>query len=186
MLPPFLRRHRCREDKRKQLNSPLQKIQDSIDAEKHRLDCIRDQLESDPDIALRSLLSDTGGDLSYFNAIKNEEDPQGHSEAFLRRHGKLIDFTCPKEKRPPKDCMWVGLHNKQKYRCHNNSLVCDGKELHHCVYHTKWCINKENHPDVPVKILCPNESALCNECFVVRYGHAPKHLARIPGTKKVR
>ena len=109
MLPPFLRkqRRRRREDKHKQLNSPLQKIQDSIDVEKQRLDCIRKQLESDPDTALRSLLSDTGGDLSYFNAIKNEEDPQGHSEAFLRRHGKLLDFTCPKEARPPKVCIWV-------------------------------------------------------------------------------
>mmetsp|Transcript_17854 Transcript_17854/g.35866 ORF Transcript_17854/g.35866 Transcript_17854/m.35866 type:complete len:204 (+) Transcript_17854:250-861(+) len=186
ILPPFLRRETISRRRNDHLSSPLQEIQHSLQAERSRLDSIKKKLDSeDYDGALRHLLSDTSADLHYFNAVKNQEDPR-HSEAFRERHGKLIDFTYPRDKIPPKDCIWIGLgYRNKKYRCHNKSIICDGKELHFCPYHVKFCSNSTNHPDVPVKINCPNESALCNECFVLRYGHAPKQLRRIPGTKKI-
>mmetsp|Transcript_14277 Transcript_14277/g.20273 ORF Transcript_14277/g.20273 Transcript_14277/m.20273 type:complete len:191 (-) Transcript_14277:108-680(-) len=168
------------------LSSPLQEIQASIEKERIRLNDIKKKLDSeDYDGALHNLLSDTSADLHYFNAVKSEKDPH-HSAAFQQRHGKLIDFTCPKEKILAKDCIWIGRgYRNKRYRCHNKSIVCDGKELHLCPYHVVWCTNTSSHPDIPVKINCPNESALCNECFVLRYGHAPKQLRRIPGTRKM-
>ena len=190
MLPPFLHRETSISSRRrndKMISSPLQEIQDSIQAERNRLDSIKKQLAAeDYGGALRSLMRDTSEDLHYFNAVKNKADPR-HSKAFRERHGMLIDFTYPKDKIPPKDCIWIGLHGyrNKKYRCHNKSLVCDGKELSFCSYHATWCINKSNHLDVPVKITCPNEAALCNECFACRHGHAPKQLRRIPGTRKI-
>jgi len=185
ILPPLFLRRETSDN----IPSPLKEIHESIKAEKSRLDSIKKQLDNeDYDAALRSLLSDTTADLHYFNAVKKEADPGGHNQAFLERHGKLIDFTHnQKDKRPPKDCIWIGLHGyrNKKYRCHNKSIVCDGKELNFCVYHAKFCINTSNHPDVPVKITCANEAAVCNECFVLQYGHAPKELTRIPGTRKM-
>ncbi len=185
ILPQFRNRSRRRKDG---LSSPRQEIQASIQKERVRLDDIKKKLDSeDYDGALRNLLSDTSVecDLHYFNAVKNEKDPH-HSAAFQERHGKLIDFTYPKEKIPPKDCIWIGRgYRNKRYRCHNKSIVCDGKEMHLCPYHMVWCVNTSSHPDIPVKINCPNESALCNECFVLKYGHAPKQLRRIPGTKKL-
>ena len=187
ILPQFLRREtKSRQRKEHKLSSPLQEIQDSIKTERNRLDSIKLQLDSDDyDGALHNLLNDTSQDLFYFNAVKNKIDPN-HEAAFQVRHGKLIDFQYPREQIPPKDCIWVGRGYRNKmYRCHNKSIVCDGKETHLCPYHMKWCIDTSNHPDVPVKISCPNKQAFCVECFVVRFGYAPKQLRRIPGTKKI-
>lgn len=185
LLPRFLRRGETSRQ-RKDMSSPLLEIQASIQEERSRLDSIKKKLDSeDYDGALDDLLSDTSEDLHYYNAVKSQKDPHHHS-AFQKRHGKLIDFTYPKEKIPPKDCIWIGHGYRNKmYRCHNKSIICDGTEKHLCPYHVKWCINTSNHPDVPVKINCPNEAALCNECFVVSFGRAPKQLRRIPGTKKI-
>jgi len=186
ILAPFAFRKEPSSSRRRE-SSPLQEIHESINAEKIRLSSIKKQLDNaDYDAALRSLLSDTNADLHYFNAVKNEADPRSHNLAFLERHGKLIDFTHePNVKNPPKDCVWIGLHGyrNKTYRCHNKSIVCDGKELNFCAYHAKFCINTSNHP-VPAKISHANEAALCNECFVLQYGHAPKVLSRIPGTRK--
>ena len=189
ILPQFLRREtKSRQRKEHKLSSPLQEVKDSIDAERGRLDVIKRQLDSDDyDGALQNLLSDSSEDLFYFNAVKNKSDPN-HAAAFQVRHGNLIDFQYPRDQIPPKDCIWVGRGYRNKmYRCHNKSIVCDGKETDLCLcpYHMKWCINTSNHPDVPVKINCPNESAFCNECYVVKFGYAPKQLRRIPGTKKI-
>ena len=194
-LQPLRNRSRRKKDN---LSSPLQAIQDSIQKERIRLDDIKKKLDSeDYDGALRNLLSDADADLHHFmrlkalerggggDGVKSQKDPH-HSVAFQERHGKLIDFTYPKEKIPARDCIWIGRgYRNKRYRCHNKSIVCDGKELYLCPYHHIWCINTKCHPDIPVRINCPNESALCNECFVLRYGHAPKQLRRIPGTRKM-
>jgi hypothetical protein len=200
-LPAFLRRlrngrngdnNKKKKKQRKQnmsssISSPIQEIQDSIRAERSRLDYIKQQLdENDFDCAFRNLLNDSSADLHYFNSVKSELDPRRHDAALSQRHGKLIDFTVPKDMLPPKDCCWVGQgYRHKRYRCHNPSLVKNGKEMSVCSYHAKFCINDKSHPDVPVKISCPNEKALCNECFVLTYGHPPKPLKRIPGTRKI-
>ena len=187
-LPGFLqRRFRRGGNKKKKMSSissPIQEIQDSIRAERSRLDFIKQQLDDrDFDGAFRSLLNDSPADLHYFNAVKSEVDPR-HEAAFSQRHGNLIDFTHPRDMLPPKDCCWIGYgYRNKRYRCHNPSLVCNGKEMSVCSYHAKFCI--KGHLDVPVKISCPNEKALCNECFVLTYGHPPKALKRIPGTRKI-
>ncbi len=198
-LPAFLRfsnrrdgdNNKKKKKKRKQkisssISSPIQEIQDSIIAERNRLDYIKQQIDDhDFDGAFRSLLSDSSADLHYFNGVKSEVDPM-HEAAFSQQHGNLIDFTVPRDTLPPKDCCWVGQgYRNKRYRCHNPSLVKNGKEMSVCSYHAKFCINDKSHPDVPVKISCRNEKALCNECFVLAYGHPPKALKRIPGTRKI-
>lgn len=181
ILPRFLRKKSHGGKPRRE--KTLQEIQESIQTERSRLESIKKQLdEHDYDGALKNLLSDTSADLRYFNAVKAKVDPR-HDAAFMERHGKLVDFKSPKEKHPPKDCCWVGLgFRNKKYRCHNKCLVLNAKETSFCAYHQKWCVNVMNHPDVPVKIKCTNEKALCNECFVLTYGYAPK-VDRIPGTR---
>lgn len=190
--------------KAQQIQSPeshgIGVIRDALTAERTRVDEIKELMDSkDYEAALLNMMSDTDEDLHYFNHIKNEALGEEHNEAFISRHGKLLDF----EERPvptvdPNICLWSGTNDfGHTLKCHNNCLmhpierVVDQlgverpKPLDFCVYHTKYCVRTDNHT-IPVRIRIPNEMGLCNECFVLQNGQKPKALLRIPGTRRKR
>ena len=170
---------------------------DFVLAERERVDEIKELIDSKQyDAALSNLMSDTDADLHYFNQVKSEALGEQHIEAFSRKHGKLHERPAPAEE--PNTCIWMGVNDfSHSLRCHNkclyhpNERVTDQlgverpKPLDYCVYHVKYCVNTDNHT-VSVKVKILNEMALCNECFVLRNGHPPKALLRVPGTRRKR
>jgi len=170
---------------------------DYVLAERERVDEIKTMIESKQyDEALSNLMSDTDADFHYFNKVKSEVLGKQHDDAFSRRHGKLFERHPPVE--APNTCIWSGANDfGHPLRCHNKCLchpvekVTDPlgverpKQLDHCVYHVKYCVNTDHHR-VPMKIRTENEMALCNECFLLRNGQPPKGLLRVPGTKRKR
>jgi hypothetical protein len=176
-------------------NTP-EEIKENIKVEKHRVESIKELMDSKQySTALRDLMSDTAKDLHYFNHIKGEVLGDRHYEAFAEKHGKLLDF----QERPPSFeqtniCLWSGLNDfGHPLRCHNRCMLQPvhqlGKErskaLNFCVYHVHFCVNSIHHP-IPKRIRIPNDEALCNECYIMRAGHPPSALMRIPGTRRKR
>ena len=183
--------------------SPASKKREKIDpkgcvlAERERIDEIKTLIESEQyEEALRSLMSDTSADFHYFNQVKSEVLGKEHDDAFARRHGKLFERTPPAE--TLNTCIWSGVNGfGHPMRCHNDCAyhliekVIDPlrverpKQMDHCVYHVKYCMNTDNHR-VPMKIRIENEFGLCNECFLLRNGEPPKEMLRVPGTRRKR
>ena len=176
-------------------NTP-EEIKENIKVEKNRVESIKELMESKQySTALRDLMSDTTEDLHYFNHIKGEVLGDRHYEAFAEKHGKLLDFQ---ERLPPFEqiniCLWSGLNDfGHPLRCHNRCMRQPvnqlGKErskpLNFCVYHVYFCVNASHHP-IPMRIRIPNDEALCNECYILRNGHPPSALMRVPGTRRKR
>ena len=180
---------------------------DAVLKERGRIEVIKGLIDSkDYNGALKNLMSDTDADFHYFNRVKNSMMGEQHAKAFLRSHGQRREnntsYKKPgtmDEEEAPRICYWVGINDRgNPLRCHNKCLdhpherisnnlgVELSKPLDLCVYHVRYCVNTPNHVDKPMKICVPNELALCNECYALRNGHAPKLLARIPGTKRKR
>ncbi len=176
-------------------NTP-EEIKENIKMEKNRIESIKELMNSKQyTAALRDLMSDTAEDLHYFNHIKGEVLGDRHFEAFTEKHGKLVDFQ---DRSPPLEqvniCLWSGINDFcHPLRCHNRCLNqpinrlgrARSKPLNFCVYHVHFCVNASHHP-IPMKIRIPNDQALCNECYILRNGHPPTALMRIPGTRRKR
>jgi len=170
---------------------------DCVLAERERVDEIKKLIESKQyDEALSNLMSDTDADFHYFNKVKSEVLGKKHDADFSRKHGKL--FERPPTAETANTCVWSGVNDfGHPLRCHNKCLchpvekVTDPlgverpKQLDYCVYHVKYCVNTDNHR-VPMKIRIENKMALCNECFLLKNGHPPKELLRVPGTRRKR
>mmetsp|Transcript_16165 Transcript_16165/g.34162 ORF Transcript_16165/g.34162 Transcript_16165/m.34162 type:complete len:366 (+) Transcript_16165:169-1266(+) len=168
---------------------------DFVLAERERVNEIKELMESkDYDAALSNLMSDTDEDLHYFNQVKREALGNRHDEAFLRKHGSLHERPAPAEE--PNTCIWMGVNDfghslrcRNKCLYHPNECVTDPlgverpKPLDYCVYHVKYCVDTDNHA-VPIKVRIPNDMGLCNQCFVLRNGHPPEALLRVPGTRR--
>lgn len=143
----------------------------------------------DPRSALRELIKDTNDDdaLRYYNAIrnisKNMQQDQHH--------------TNSEECRIPERCIWIG-HNKRlsELQCSNNSVfhpwkkrmnICMQREpikTDYCYYHQKYCLDPQRrHENENILILNPNDSGLCNKCYVLINGCPPPKINRCPGQK---
>lgn len=162
---------------------------DYVLAERERVNEIKELIDAeDYEAALTNLMSDTDEDMHYFNKVKSETLGKRHDDAFARKHGKLYERPAPVEE-PSTCCIWMGKNDfGHSLRCHNKCLFPalrkNGRPLDYCVYHVRYCVNTENHV-VPMKVRLPNDVGLCNECYVLRFGHPPKALSRVPGTRRV-
>ena len=54
----------------------------------------------------------------------------------------------------------------------------------YCIYHQRYCVDEEKrHPETYHRILYPNNSGLCTECYVLKEGQMPQSLEWIPGIR---
>jgi len=141
----------------------------------------------DPRSALRELIKDTNDDnaLRYYNAIRNASKNMQQDRDLMNSEESLI----------PERCIWIG-HNRRlvELQCSNQSVlhpwkkrinICMQREpirTEYCHYHQKYCLDpKRRHENENILILNPNDSGLCNQCYVLINGCPPPKLNRCPG-----
>jgi hypothetical protein len=159
---------------------------DFFEGEKERISEIKDM---DPRSALRELMKDTNDEnaLRYYNTIRNA------SHTMQQDQDRLTKEDCL----PSEQCIWIGQNKRlAELQCSNEAVfhpwkkminICKHQEpmrTEYCYYHQKYCLDpKLRHENENILILIPNDSGLCNQCYILVNGCPPPKLKRCPGLR---